>query len=237
MESKSDDSIPSPDDIREWSEQEEYLLVLWADRSMCYRILNERAHRMFYTEHLGFSIPVIILSTIAGTANFAIQSYVPESYQSTAQMIIGVVNIFCGILTTLHNFFRSSEKCEAHRNSSSSWGKLYRLIFVELSLERKKRKPVKDFVRQCKNEYDRVFEQSPVIPSNILEEFRVSLLSPNVIIPEECGNLIHTSSWEHVKNERIRILEWKEKEKEDLSTIVNVSPVEQEALPESKEDS
>lgn len=218
MESKSEElsiELKSDEDPvelvgREWSEQEEYLLVLWADRSMCYRILNERAHRKFYTEHLFFSIPVIILSTIAGTANFAIQTYVPDSYQTTAQMIIGIVNIFCGILTTLHNFFRSSEKCEAHRNSSSSWGKLYRMIFVELSLERKKRKPVKDFVRQCKNEYDRILEQNPIIPLDILEEFKNTFL-PNteIIVPEECGNLIHTSSWEHVKSQRINILEWK----------------------------
>jgi hypothetical protein len=217
MESKSDElsielkSDEAPVEVgREWSEQEEYLLVLWADRSMCYRILNERAHRKFYTEHLCFSIPVIVLSTIAGTANFATQTYVPESYQMTAQMIIGIVNIFCGILTTLHNFFRSSEKCEAHRNSSSSWGKLYRLIFVELSLERKKRKPVKDFVRQCKNEYDRIIEQTPIIPMDILDEFKKTFL-PNteIIIPEECGNLIHTSSWEHVKSQRLNILEWK----------------------------
>ena len=39
-----------------------------------------------------FSIPVIILSTLTGTANFGMDSYVPESGQATATAIVGGLN-------------------------------------------------------------------------------------------------------------------------------------------------
>jgi hypothetical protein len=195
----------------EWSEQEEYLLALWSDRSLCYKLMNERASRKFHKEHLCFSIPVIILSTLCGSANLAVQSYVPQSEQQMASMIIGLVSIGAGILTTLQNFFASAQKSEAHRNSVTSWGKLHRQIYTELSLERDKRKPVKDFVRLCKNEYDRILDQSPVIPSPILRRFVQDIKQhPKMMLPEECGNLLHTTAWERVQDQRIAFLESKE---------------------------
>jgi hypothetical protein len=196
-----------------WSEQEEYLLALWSDRSLCYKLMNERASRKFHKEHLWFSIPVIILSTLCGSANLAVQSYVPQRDQQMASMIIGLVSIGAGILTTLQNFFASAQKSEAHRNSVTSWGKLHRQIYTELSLERDKRKPVKDFVRLCKNEYDRILDQSPVIPSVILRRFVQDIKKhPKMMLPEECGNLLHTTAWERVHEQRIAYLESKEEQ-------------------------
>jgi hypothetical protein len=173
--------------------------------------MNERGSRKFNKEHLWFSIPVIILSTLCGSANLAVQSYVPQHSQQLASMVIGVVSLCAGILTTLQNFFASAQKSESHRNSAVSWGKLHRQIYTELSLERDKRKPVKDFVRQCKNEYDRILDQSPVIPTPILRRFVQDIKEhPTMMIPEECGNLLHTTAWEKVKEQRLTYLERKD---------------------------
>lgn len=196
---------------REWSEQEEYLLALWSDRALCYKLMTERASRKYSNENLYFAVPIIILSTLCGSANLAVQSYVPPAHQSVASMVIGVVNLVAGVISTLQSFFRSAEKSAEHRNASVSWGKLHRLIFTELSLERSKRKPVKDFVRQAKNEYDRILDQSPPIPSPILHQFVEDIKRhPKLLLPEECGNLLHTASWEHVREQRIGFLDWKE---------------------------
>ncbi|NBV25653.1 MAG: SLATT domain-containing protein, partial [Proteobacteria bacterium] len=138
--------VPDPPGVA-WSEQEEYLLALWADRALCYKLMHENAQQIYKRHHMWFSIPTIILSTITGTANVAIASYVPAAYQDIAQLIIGAINLFGGVLSTLQNYFRAAEKCEAHRHASVSWGKLYRAIFVELSVARAKRRPVVDFLR------------------------------------------------------------------------------------------
>jgi len=211
------------DIVYEWSEQEEFLLALWSDRSLCYKLMTERASRKFHKEHLFFSIPVIILSTLCGSANLAVQSYVPVAYQSLASMAIGVTNLCVGVITTLANFMRSSEKCESHRNSSTSWGKLHRLIYTELSLERNKRKPVKDFMRQAKNEYDRILDQSPVIPGSIMRPFVEDIKRhPKLLLPEECGNLLHTASWERVREQRIAFLS--AQDGEQMIEVMNETP-------------
>ena len=197
--------------IQDWSEQEEYLLALWSDRALCYKLMCERASRKFHRQHLWFSIPVIILSTLCGSANLAVQSYVPASAQSMASMVVGVLSLGAGVITTLQTFFASAQKSESHKNSATSWGKLHRLIYTELSLQRNKRKPVKEFMRQAKNEYDRILDQSPTIPSDVMRRFVVDIKNhPSMMLPEECGNLLHTQSWEHIRDQRIAFLELKE---------------------------
>ena len=58
---------------------------------------------------------------------------IPEDIKPIAQMGIGAVNIFAGILTTIAQFLKIGELNEAHRVSSISWDKFYRNIKVELS--------------------------------------------------------------------------------------------------------
>ena len=207
-------------DPKDWSEQEEYLLALFADRALCYKLLNEKASRAFARKNMWFAIPVIILSTLVGSANLGVQSYVPSSSQSTASAIIGIISLFSGVLTTLQTFFAFSTKSESHRNASSGWGKLNRLVFSQLSLERAKRLPVKDFLRQSKSEYDRLMEQSPVVPSPILRQFVEDIRRYNsIMLPEECGNLIHSASWEHARKQRVAFLESKEDPDESTSRL------------------
>eukprot|EP01043_Picozoa_sp_COSAG02_P063461 COSAG02_NODE_9008_length_2362_cov_8.399025_1_plen_81_part_10 len=79
------------------------------------------------------SIPIIILSTLTGTANFA-DSYVPDGYQQGFSAIVGGLNIFCGILGTLMSFLKYAEVYEAHRIAAVAWSSLGRNIEIELAL-------------------------------------------------------------------------------------------------------
>ena len=97
-----------------------------------------------------FSIPIIVLSTVTGTASVAMTGYVPESYITYAQLAVGGVNIFTGILSTLQNFFRSAQCSESHYNANVGWDKLCRNIEIELTLERNRRKNANDFVKICR---------------------------------------------------------------------------------------
>ena len=116
----------------EWSNQHEQILVEWADKAICYRWLHSQSHTSYSFKNTWFTIPVIILSTLTGTANFA-QERVPEKHQPAFQLFIGSLNIFAGILTTIQQFLKISELNEAHRVSSISWDKFYRNIKLELA--------------------------------------------------------------------------------------------------------
>ena len=70
---------------------------------MCYRWLHGKVMKIILFKTL--VIPVIIMSTITGTANFA-QDQFPASVRGYAPMIIGSVNIIAGIITTVQQFLK-----------------------------------------------------------------------------------------------------------------------------------
>lgn len=157
---------------QKWTKEQEELLASWSERAAGYRWLHSRSEKLYRCRNYTFTIPVIILSTLTGTANFAMDSFVPEENKQMAMACVGGVNIFAGILSTLQNFLRYAELMESHRVCEVSWSKLSRDIAVELTLEPKMRKPAFDFLNVCRAEYDRLIEQSPPIDDDIIKKYK-----------------------------------------------------------------
>jgi len=162
---------PLPDDIENWSEEIEELLSEWAEVAMCYSYLHNYSTRKYRKKYHHLQIPIIILSTLTGTANFATDSYVPDDYQHGFSAGVGTLNIACGILGTLLAFLKYAEIYEGHRISALAWSKLSRNIEIELSLQDIKRKPCRDFLKICRSEYDNLLESSPNIDLDIITFF------------------------------------------------------------------
>jgi len=73
---------------------------------MCYRWLHAKSNQKYSVLNAWFTIPVIIMSTLTGTANFA-QDKFPESSRSYAQMAIGGINIICGNINNNSTIFKN----------------------------------------------------------------------------------------------------------------------------------
>ena len=188
-DTENDIPPPSTDNVHQnipWTEAHENILVEWADKALCYRWLHSKAHQQYTTSNTWYTIPVIIMSTLTGTANFA-QDKFPESIRSYATMGIGAVNIFAGILTTISQFLKISELNEAHRVSSISWDKFYRNIKVELAKSPDERIPVLQMLKIYKEEFDRLMETSPAISDSVTDLFQNTFTGGEQLgdIPEE----------------------------------------------------
>ena len=155
-----------------WTNETEALLQGWADIASCFKWMHENSFRKYSKVNNYFAIPIIVLSTLSGTLNVSLQGYVPASYLNIAQAGIGGLGIFTGILTTLQNLFKYAQLSEAHNNVSIGWSKLNRNIQIELSVERDSRKDADSFIKICRSEYDRLIEQSPTIPLDIINAFK-----------------------------------------------------------------
>ena len=153
-----------------WTSEHEEVLAEWADKSMCYKWLHKKSNEKYSYLHNLYTIPVIIMSTLTGTANFA-QNKIPLSFRGYATMIIGGINIFAGIVTTIQQFLKINELNEGHRVACISWDKFYRRIKVELSKSPLERHPVNEFFLSATEEYDRLMESSPMIDNMIIEQF------------------------------------------------------------------
>ena len=131
-----------------------------------------------------FAIPVIVLSTITGTANFAQASF-PESARALAPAIIGSLNLAAGLITTIAQFLRVSELLEGHRVASVAYGKFARNITVELSLPIEERTiGGTEFLNNCRIELDKLIEQSPNIPMKVLKDFERRFKNKDFMRPD-----------------------------------------------------
>jgi len=178
-----------------WTDQHEKILAEWADKAMCYRWMHSKSENKYSYLSKLFTIPVIVLSTLTGTANFAIER-IPENYQSSVQIGIGSLNILAGIITTVQQFLKINELNESHRIASISWGKFYRNIKTELLKNPQERCEVNYLVKTSKEEFDRLVETSPPLDAVIIKSFdkKFKKDTADICKPEICDTLKPTSS-------------------------------------------
>lgn len=174
----------SPVNALLWTREEEELLKDWADIANKFRWLHERSSMVFRKKNNKIALPVIMISTLTGTANFGIGSLVPQSYLQTAQVVIGGANILCGILTTIQTYYKYAENTEAHYNASKLWTKFQNLIAIELAIEPSKRKNPTVFLKFCIEEYNKLKEYSPQIPHEITHEFKSIFRRKHLKLPD-----------------------------------------------------
>jgi len=180
----------------EWTTEHEEILIEWADKAMCYRWLHSKAHSLYSTLNAWYTIPVIVISTLTGTASFA-QERVPLPYQSFFIMAVGGFNLLAGIVTTIQQFLKITQLNEAHRVSTIAWDKFYRNIKIELAKHPTERLDPKQMLKMNKEEFDRLIETSPNIPDKIIAQFKDyfsdQALFDKIIKPEVCDILVPTN--------------------------------------------
>jgi hypothetical protein len=168
----------------DWHTQQMFLLKKWAEIASCYRWMHNQSYMQYKKKNLYFMIPLIVMSTVTGTANFA-QSSFPEVIRPNVPQIIGAINLISAIMTTIYQFLKISEFMESHRISSINYGKLARNITTELNIPVKDRDTSgSDCVKLTRLEIDRLIEQSPAIPKNVLVLFDQKFHDQGIEQPE-----------------------------------------------------
>tara|TARA_B100001094_G_scaffold304726_1_gene333954 strand:- start:703 stop:1833 length:1131 start_codon:yes stop_codon:yes gene_type:complete len=163
-----------------WHPQQEKILKNWSEIGSSYRYLHDKSFNKYETCNMCFNLPVIILSTLTGVANFA-QSSFPVDARPTVSVIIGSLNIIAGLITTIAQFLKVAEKMEGHRSATVAYSKFSRNISVELSLPVPERQVHgTEFLSTQRAELDRLIEQSPNIPEDIVKRFDKTFIKRDV---------------------------------------------------------
>jgi len=141
--------------------------------------MHNKAFQNYKKQSMRFTLPIIVISTVTGTANFA-QSIFPDAWVAYVPLVIGAFNLIAAIMTTVLQFLKVNELMESHRVTSIQYGKLARNIKLELAMPLTERKhDGYNMVEICKAEYDRLIEQSPPVPKNVLLTFEDELKANN----------------------------------------------------------
>lgn len=178
-----------------YTDEEELILVKICDWAKCFRWMHEQAYNVYWWIHVCFMVPVIILSTVAGTGNFALSKFSGEDAM-TAAMVIGVLSLVAGMMSTILQFLKVVENLEAYRQAFLSWGQMARDIEYELAKAPAKRQPSLDFMEKIATDYNRLAEISPVIPDRVKARFHRLMATsgdPQLMLPDICGGLRHTT--------------------------------------------
>ena len=198
-----------------WHQQQENILKKWSEIGSSYRFMHDRAFLYYETQNFRFALPVIMISTITGTANFAQASF-PENWQSYVPLFAGFLNLTAGLITTIAQFLRVSELLEGHRAASIAYSKFSRNISVELSLPVDERScGGREFIAGCRIELDRLIEQSPNVPLHIVKLFgkkfeKAEFIKPDIL--EITGVEVYKDDEKEKENKKLKELELKEKE-------------------------
>ena len=188
-----------------WKEEEEKIIKQWSDKALCYQWMHSRCREIYQKKNAWFTIPVIIISTITGTANFA-QDRFSDDIKQYVVMGIGTLSIIAGIVTTIYQFLQISELNEGYRAAAISWNKFHNTLKILISRHPLDRIPPIHAIKLYKDEYEHLCEISPPIVKTVLKQFN-SKFKKNLDLtkPEICSNLTSTSIFEITDNEREQI--------------------------------
>ena len=156
---------------RIWHEKHQEVLKSWGESAACYRYMHFKAYESYKRKNMLFTLPIIVIGTVTGTANFA-QTTFPQDAQPYIPSVIGALNLFSAILTTVAQFLKVAELMESHRVSYINYGKLARHIKLEINLPVSERTHHgANMIDICGAEYDRLIEQCPPVPKHIMKRF------------------------------------------------------------------
>jgi hypothetical protein len=173
-----------------WSTQLEDIVAQEGEKCRGLAWIHQRAETIASKKNNYIQIPVIVLSTLCGTASVGSTALFGDS--PIAPTVIGLISIGVGVLNTLGNFFAYAKKSESHRIAYLNYSKLFTQINVELSLPRDERSPAEIVLKTLRDSMERLAETTPSVPPEIIAEFNHKF--PNykeerISIPAECNGL------------------------------------------------
>ena len=188
MNSENDES---EDSVHvEWSTQVEDILAAEGEKCRGLSWIHTRCEAEMSQFNTFIQVPVIILSTLAGTAS--VGSATLFAGQTTASSIaIGLVSISVGILNTLGGFFNYAKRAESHRIAHLHYSKIATKISIELSLPRLERISAESLLNYVRESMERLAETTPLASTHILQNFNKEFknLKEEISMPPETNGL------------------------------------------------
>tara|TARA_B100001175_G_scaffold304276_1_gene300114 strand:+ start:3387 stop:4235 length:849 start_codon:yes stop_codon:yes gene_type:complete len=186
-----------------WHPQQEKILKSWGEAAACYRYMHYQAYCSYKNQSMKFTIPLIIVSTITGTANFAQETF-PPSVQPFVPSAIGGLNLITAIATTIMQFLKINELMEGHRVASVQYGKVSRTIRLELTLPLSERtQDGTNMIENMRAEYDRLIEQSPNVPKYIIDSFEKEFPDDNAFFKPEIMHIQPINPFKAIEENKV----------------------------------
>lgn len=202
-----------------WSPTLEEYFVSTGEKCRGLAWCHTKAEAMYSRRRQIIDLPSIVLGSVVGFLQVGSQSMFKNPEVSS--IWLGVASLFVSVLTTINSYYRWAARAEGHRVNSLHYGKLYRYISVQMGLPQCERIRAADFLNMVKEQYDRLQEVAPPIPTEVIKEFKTTFTGENyknVARPEELNGL-----------EKIKVFTSIKKSESFLSVGIDGSPKRERA--------
>jgi|SRR3989338_4430381 len=177
-----DDKDLTPEELEKmqfhgkWTSHDTIILKEWAEHANSFTILHDKSTRYYKMIDLFTSIPVIAIGVATGSASFA-------NIDPFYSMILGISILLSGLVTTIVKYMEIAKLREQHLRQSKDWSKFYRNIKLELQKPPRERSHKKTFMDMMKKDYDKLYEEMPLIPSKFLKRYKKKLGVNDIALP------------------------------------------------------
>lgn len=166
------DNILQHKNATSWTRDQENLIVQWAKRCENFKVMHRLSSQHYNRMNTLLSYPVVIVSSVIGISGFAIIKYEkPTIHEIVLQYIFSTGNMIISILSSLSKFQNYIEKSEQHHQAFSRYGKLCRLIRIQMSLVPESRRDAYQFIDELRDEFDKLADIGLSIPSHVRSKF------------------------------------------------------------------
>ena len=171
-----------------WTDKLEEYFASTGEKAHCLGWVHKQSEAMYSTRKTFIDLPVIVGSGVIAFLNAGSQSMFEDARISS--IALGIGSLVVGIMNTMGTYFGWAKRAEGHRISAIHYSKLYRFISVEMALPRDERMSPHDLLKYVKDQYDRLAEISPLVPTAIIHKFQQRFKKyTDISKPEEANGL------------------------------------------------
>jgi len=172
-----------------WNDRLEEYFASTGEKAHCLSWIHKKGEERYARLRTWIDLPVIAISSITGFLSVGSSSMFGEN-QMAVSVALGLCSLLVSVLNTTGTYFGWAKRAEGHRISSIQYARLYRFLSIEMSLPREERMTPADLLKHTKDQYDRLQEISPLVPPEIIAEFKRQFGKETEIAkPEEANGL------------------------------------------------
>jgi len=149
------------------------LLRHWRFRIHRVQTGHYEAGRRYDRMHLFLGIPAIAVSTIVGTSVFA--SLATKEQNVGVTILVGLLSVASAILASLQTFLKYSELAERHKIAGAKFADLKHKIELVAVFQPTDSEALKNQLSEIEQEWEKVREESPNIPTKIWRKIEGSM--------------------------------------------------------------
>lgn len=137
-------------------------------------------------------LSVIVVSGFVRFLNVGFTNIFGENQAQLFSIVLGSMSLFVSILNSVGSYYFWGKRAEAHRISYLQSSRLYRDIVVKLNLPRMEQKQPGPWLKDIKDQFDRLQEISPLIPTRSSANSR-GTLTVSSTFPNHRSLMVYTT--------------------------------------------